>query len=36
VPSESGGLVARITLPFHTSADLHTAELPEREFSHRQ
>lgn len=30
-PSELGGLMARITVPFHTSADLHTAELPESE-----
>lgn len=30
-PAEEGGLAARITLPFHTDADLHTAELSERE-----
>ena len=27
-PSESGGLAAQVTLPFHTNADLHTAEMP--------
>lgn len=32
-PSEKGGLVAQISLPFHTDADLHTAELSEDELS---
>jgi len=27
-PSESGGLAAQVILPFHTNADLHTAEMP--------
>lgn len=31
VPAEDGGLIARITLPFHTGADLHTAARSEHE-----